>query len=72
MDMLLPVSPESGRECIPKKVENLETGVHLNHTTLGLYTLGCFGTYIGILLLQSNSNSLALVKYLKKTLICAD
>lgn len=66
--MLLSVIPESGRECIPKKVENLKTGVRLNHTTLGLYTLGCFGTYTGILLSKSNSNSLALAKYLKKQL----
>lgn len=41
---------------------------NLNHTTLGLYTLGCFGTYTGILLSQSNSNSLALAKYLRKHL----
>lgn len=68
MDMLLPLTPESGRECIPKKVENLKTGVHLNHTTLGLYTLRCFGTYTGILLSQSNSNSLELAKYLKNHL----
>lgn len=66
--MLIPVIPESGRECIPKKEENLKTGVHWNHTTLGLYTLGCFGTYSSILLSQSNSNSLARAKYLKKHL----
>lgn len=70
--MLIPVISESGREHIPKKEENLKTGVHWNYITLGLYTSGCFGTYSGILLSQSNSNSLALARYLKKTLICAD
>lgn len=71
MDMLIPLIPESGRECILKKNdENLKTGAHLNHTTLGLYTLGCFGTHTGILS-QSNSNSLALAKYLN-IYICAD
>lgn len=63
MDMLTLAIPESGRASIPKTEENLKIGVHLNHTTLGLYTLGCFGTYTGILLLKSNSKSLALAKY---------
>lgn len=62
--MLTVAIPESGRASIPKPEENFKIGVHLNHTILGLHTLGCFGTYTGTLLSKPNSKSLALAKYL--------
>lgn len=65
LDRLTLAIPESGKAIIIKTEENLKIEVHLNHTILGPYALGCFGTYSSIPLAEANRKQLAFAKYLQ-------